>query len=225
MTTTKSPDSGIDYQTIKAIQTRYNGHHFRSRLEARWAVFFDAAGIKWVYEPEAFEFDGVRYMPDFYLPDVRVTMAWSRGKNIGAYFEVKPTMPNNDYLAILERFSLSTLTNLALSTAGRVTPFFYENDNPVDRTEHQPACSQFIKCSTCGLVSITLDPECADANCEETKLRDQVYHVIGTLRNFSGSQVANALVEAERARSKIICTTFDAAIEKANSARFEGGSR
>jgi hypothetical protein len=27
---------------IKAIETSYKGYRFRSRLEARWAVFFDA---------------------------------------------------------------------------------------------------------------------------------------------------------------------------------------
>lgn len=27
--------------TIKAIDTIYKGYKFRSRLEARWAVFFD----------------------------------------------------------------------------------------------------------------------------------------------------------------------------------------
>lgn len=69
-----------DYTSpVKAIETRYAGCHFRSRLEARWAVFFDAAGIRWEYEPEGFEdtrwcdSDGVacspiRYLPDFYLP-------------------------------------------------------------------------------------------------------------------------------------------------------------
>lgn len=54
---------------IKPIPTHYNGYHFRSRLEARWAVFFDAVGIKYEYEPEGFEANGVRYLPDFYLPD------------------------------------------------------------------------------------------------------------------------------------------------------------
>ena len=42
---------------IKAIETEYSGHKFRSRLEARWAVFFDSLGIKWEYEPEGFETD------------------------------------------------------------------------------------------------------------------------------------------------------------------------
>lgn len=64
---------------IKAIETEYNGYRFRSRLEARWAVFFDQAGITYEYEPEGFELeDGTRYLPDFYLPDDDV------------YVEVKP---------------------------------------------------------------------------------------------------------------------------------------
>lgn len=54
---------------IKPIQTHYNGFRFRSRLEARWAVFFDAAGIEYDYEVEGFESEeGKRYLPDFYLP-------------------------------------------------------------------------------------------------------------------------------------------------------------
>ena len=40
---------------IPAIQTQYAGHHFRSRLEARWAVFFDACGVKWEYEKEGYD--------------------------------------------------------------------------------------------------------------------------------------------------------------------------
>lgn len=58
-------------EAIKAIETRYNGYLFRSRLEARWAVFFDYAGIKYEYEPEGYELeDGTRYLPDFYLPEL-----------------------------------------------------------------------------------------------------------------------------------------------------------
>ena len=54
---------------IKPIETEYNGYRFRSRLEARWAVFFDAMGIEYDYEPEGFVgFDGIKYLPDFYLP-------------------------------------------------------------------------------------------------------------------------------------------------------------
>jgi len=54
---------------IKVIETVYNGYRFRSRLEARWAVFFDALDVKYEYEKEGFDIDGIWYLPDFYLPD------------------------------------------------------------------------------------------------------------------------------------------------------------
>lgn len=68
---------------IKAIDTRYNNHLFRSRLEARWAVYFDKLAVDWVYEPEGYELPSGRYLPDFLLPD------------FGIYIEVKP-LPEKD---------------------------------------------------------------------------------------------------------------------------------
>lgn len=54
---------------MKAIETKYKGYRFRSRLEARWAVFFDALGVEWEYEKEGFELgEAGRYLPDFWLP-------------------------------------------------------------------------------------------------------------------------------------------------------------
>ncbi len=55
--------------TIAAITTEYAGCRFRSRLEARWAVFFDSLQIGWEYEPDGYQVgpDGRRYLPDFYL--------------------------------------------------------------------------------------------------------------------------------------------------------------
>jgi hypothetical protein len=46
-----------------AIETTYAGARFRSRLEARWAAFFDLLGWRWEYEP--LDLDG--YIPDFVL--------------------------------------------------------------------------------------------------------------------------------------------------------------
>jgi hypothetical protein len=57
---------------IKAIETTYAGCRFRSRLEARWAVFFDHLGTPWQYEAEGYETSGGRYLPDFWLPEVEV---------------------------------------------------------------------------------------------------------------------------------------------------------
>lgn len=57
--------------TIRAIETEYAGQRFRSRLEARWAVFMDALRVPWLYEPEGFELpSGARYLPDFWLPEM-----------------------------------------------------------------------------------------------------------------------------------------------------------
>lgn len=57
---------------ITAIETEYNGYRFRSRLEARWAVFLDALAIDYRYEPEGYDLGkhGL-YLPDFWLPDLK----------------------------------------------------------------------------------------------------------------------------------------------------------
>jgi len=60
---------------VAAIPTHYNSVQFRSRLEARWAAFFDLIGWKWDYEP--LDFHG--WTPDFLI----------KGK-VPALVEVKP---------------------------------------------------------------------------------------------------------------------------------------
>lgn len=55
------------------IETIHNGYRFRSRAEARWSVFFTALGIPYEYEKEGYDLDGLRYLPDFYLPTLK---AW-----------------------------------------------------------------------------------------------------------------------------------------------------
>lgn len=58
---------------LKAIETQYKGYRFRSRLEARWAVFFDALSVPWEYEKEGYDLGAAGwYLPDFWLPKVRV---------------------------------------------------------------------------------------------------------------------------------------------------------
>lgn len=72
--------------SIKPIQTHYKGYHFRSRLEARWAVFFDKMGYRWEYEPEGFVLpSGRNYLPDFKLFDIG-----KEGCDRDVYVEVKP---------------------------------------------------------------------------------------------------------------------------------------
>lgn len=77
---------------ITPIETHYAGCRFRSRLEARWAVFFDKLGITWEYEPQGYVVNGTPYLPDFRLPDMN------------AFVEVKGAS---------EKLDLKVLTDLA----------------------------------------------------------------------------------------------------------------
>jgi hypothetical protein len=74
-----------------AVETHYNGIKFRSRLEARWAVYFDCLGIKYDYEPEKFQIGDRRYIPDFFLHGVGYDYPDRTFK--GAFFEVKGPLP------------------------------------------------------------------------------------------------------------------------------------
>jgi hypothetical protein len=47
----------------KPIETEAFGRLFRSRLEARCAVFLEAMGLRWEYEPEGFQLPSGRYLP------------------------------------------------------------------------------------------------------------------------------------------------------------------
>ena len=80
---------------MQAIDTFYKDHFFRSRLEARWAVYFDSLKQKWEYEPEGFILEnGVKYLPDFFIPE------------LDAYVEVKPSinLEQNDLKGILDLY-------------------------------------------------------------------------------------------------------------------------
>jgi hypothetical protein len=81
---------------LKPIETHYKGYRFRSRLEARWAVFFDACGVKWEYEPEGYVLpNGQYYLPDFLLHDVTFNHGdYTEGNDL--YAEVKGHMTAED---------------------------------------------------------------------------------------------------------------------------------
>ena len=95
---------------MKAIETRYNGHRFRSRTEARWAVFLDALNVKYEYESEGYELrDGQRYLPDFYLP------------NEACFVEIKGAEPTvEEWIKAGElAFSTQKFVNVLIGQPGR----------------------------------------------------------------------------------------------------------
>ncbi len=112
------------------IQTVYRGYRFRSRLEARWAVFFDALGLAFQYEPEGFDLGGVWYLPDFYLPDIR------------CWVEVKGQEPSKH-----ERF-LIDLLNQQMDDAAVIlwTPVGSPSPNPYEWS--------VVQCLSCLTLSV-----------------------------------------------------------------------
>lgn len=91
---------------IKPIETVYNGYRFRSRLEARWAVFFDQLGIKNEYEKEGFDLGELGwYLPDFWLPEsgwfieVKGTTSDEKELKKARYLDDNP--PTNEYGEII----------------------------------------------------------------------------------------------------------------------------
>ena len=96
--------------TIKAIETKYNGYRFRSRLEARWAVFFDTAGIEYQYEPQGFVVNDTGYLPDFLLPQLDL------------WVEIKGTFPTKQEQAKASGLSKANDAMLASLFYGDPTP-------------------------------------------------------------------------------------------------------
>lgn len=78
----------INSHRIKPIETKYKGYRFRSRLEARWAIFFDSLGISWEYEKEGYDLGDLgKYLPDFWMPHMVGVLANS---GWGLWAEMKP---------------------------------------------------------------------------------------------------------------------------------------
>ena len=75
----------MEANQTRAIETHYRGCRFRSRLEARWAVFFDTLGWDWEYEKQGYKigWHQDRVMP--WLPDFEIVTTY--GQHF--YVEVK----------------------------------------------------------------------------------------------------------------------------------------
>lgn len=121
---------------LKAIETYYKGYRFRSRLEARWAVFFDSLKIKWQYEPEGLILsDGTYYLPDFYLPES------------DSFFEVKGLMTDKDAHKIEQ---LIEDTNKCVTVGYANCEFEATNENGPTKELVDKDYSRLYRCGRCG---------------------------------------------------------------------------
>lgn len=143
---------------MKPIQTWYGGCHFRSRIEFRWAVFFDALDLKWEYEKEGYALPSGAYLPDFWLPEIESVSGWNEGH--GVWFEVKGEKPNNRELSLM--MELAKGTGKAAYLVYGPIPHVYETDlgnfldeaNIEARFPIEDSDQQFCICRDCGKIGI-----------------------------------------------------------------------
>ncbi len=95
---------------VDAIETKAYGYRFRSRLEARWAVFLTSLRMEWEYEREGYVIDGTPYLPDFWLP---YDVPGCKEAGWGFWLEIKPLWP-------LEPAQEALYAGLALQTGHRL---------------------------------------------------------------------------------------------------------
>jgi hypothetical protein len=96
----------------RAIETNYAGCLFRSRLEARWAVFFDHLEIPWEYEAQGYDLGSRRYLPDFRIE------AYGKGR-LPVLVEVKGEEARVDMKLIEETVRATELPVLILGPVPR----------------------------------------------------------------------------------------------------------
>lgn len=111
-----------DTTVIRPIETVYRGFRFRSRLEARWAVFLDHLEIPFEYEPEGFHTPLGPYLPDFYLP------------NQFTYLEIKPFIKGAQLERALDLLDAICVADTGLLISGSpglaVTDYFLFSSKP-----------------------------------------------------------------------------------------------
>ncbi|WP_159943326.1 MULTISPECIES: hypothetical protein [unclassified Nocardiopsis] len=112
---------------IRPIETHYAGYRFRSRIEARWAVFFDHLGITWEYEPEGYLIDGKPYLPDFLVyPNT----------DLEFWLEIKGTFPSDE--------EIEKAQGLAEGTGIRAFVYFTKLEVPAPEMSQITTMSEYM---------------------------------------------------------------------------------
>ena len=85
------------FKNLQPIKTIFEGIEYRSRLEARWAVFFKRLNFKFEHEPFTVENNGLTWTPDFIVYE-----GFANPFRKPPLVEIKPVRPNEDYIKHLQ---------------------------------------------------------------------------------------------------------------------------
>jgi hypothetical protein len=167
-----------------AIETLWRGYRFRSRLEARWAVFFEAMRVPWEYEPQGYSRPFGPYLPDFLIA--------SR-----LFVEIKPAgyRPAADESRRWVATAQQSDTPLVIARGVPLPDGSLPLVEPLDPMPPLPEFVRFGECRKCGALCYgSLHPSC-------------VFHSMfcdpactGDRWTTEGGRIAQAVVAARGAR-------------------------
>lgn len=129
----------------RALATLYQNVLFRSRLEARWAAFFDLLKWPWAFEPVDL---------DYYLPDFLLLFNADR-----IAVEVKPETRLQD----LHRHAMHPARRGWRGETLAVGAVLFErnvigvNAEPIEIGEHITGAARVFRCINCGAISLLND--------------------------------------------------------------------
>ncbi len=180
----------------RAIETHYRGFRFRSRLEARWAVFMDALEVRWCYETEGYVLDrGDCYLPDFYLP------------TLNCYLEIKGDKPTAAQCDKTSRFACEIGKRVYLfygEMADQIPANPYDSHIAADSAicfftdGSQDTGYLWCECDQCRSVGIEYGGRSDRLPCKKTTCTPSVHGDRGY--NFSSTRLLNAYHAAQAAR-------------------------
>jgi hypothetical protein len=193
----------------KAIDTIYNHRKFRSRLEARYAVFFDSLGLPYQYEPEGYNLEGEFYLPGFYLPSIKLWVE-VKGKRPTEQEErllrllVKHTQTSATFLGPFENYVSSDIVFSAYTNYGFHGYYCYNKipDNTSDSSWSHVSFDfvyLFCECRHCGAIGYQFDGRSARIPCCDTNKK---IHKDGYDKdyNFDSPRLLRAYEKAMQAR-------------------------
>lgn len=132
--------------------TWYKYIPFRSRLEAKWAVFFDVLNVPYIYEPKDFDLPSGRYLPDFLLrPNTRYHF-WQE------WVEVKWGVPTPHEVRLIQELCLAENKPASIFYGPEVWSQSYKITRCV------PTYKYVFNCLLCG-ESCEKTTRCADEVC------------------------------------------------------------
>lgn len=159
--------------TMRPTETRYKGRRFRSRLEARHAVFYDHLGIPWEFEDHDFLLpSGIRYLPDFWLPKQ------------DCFIEIKGTNPTPEELAKCDGLATVTGKNVYCFFGSIKSPEYQDFENNDGAYAWLPNGSevawdnfyQWCECSRCGFFGVEYSGRSERLCCPCVKDSPKVYN-------------------------------------------------